>query len=358
MRVFSTRSLQLLVLSGVVSAFFIIGSSRCLAAKRVKPVSTTTAGDYKISVVGVRSAYGPTTIEPSGMVINSDTASGMDMTVHLSDDNFDIRTGKMRTKKKLNLILDVKVEPVKKHTGRNAYLLCGIHEKVSAEDDLGNWLVSSNVHAMWQERFVQMDYPEGNGLTAIHLYVPDKKAKSIKILQGIMYVQDSKQHLYTFKGKSLTRGASKSGRDAIVKLGPVSEGAKGIDFSLAMTPKSSSKSQSLKKKLEQAFTQVKRIEVTIEDNYGRIYHPSGKNEESMRESMERMIGKPRNGRKPKPDDMVKLISGLGDTGGNYHFDSLPGQAELRAVRCRVLELRSKSQVVNFELKNIPLPKME
>lgn len=349
-----------------------------------------TAGKYTITVDGVRPASGRMTMESSGFPMIPDktsrdshqvTRSGRSAhgswSTSASGGSAGMGGGFAGSFTTPNLILDVKVEPSKPGRAKGTCLLCAVNGKVKAVDDQGNEFDSPGTPAMLRHRFVDMEYPEGSGRTAIHLYRPQNAGNYLRSLDGEIHVVEAKQRQFDFTGKELLRKTSKHQGDTTVELTKFKKTSEGIDVSLAASPPPSKKSQDPFERMQLSFMARNRVQVTLEDTEGEIYRPTQTESNSAGESS--WNGGNRSGSSSWGSSGKSISrswsggsSGGSTSGGSrsfsggssvansepgaiFHFDPLPEGVKVRAVHCTITDLLDKPKAVPFHLEGIPLP---
>ena len=134
-----------------------------------------------------------------------------------------------------NLILDVVVKgplAAKKHT-----LLCAVEGKVHAIDDLGHEAESDGMPSWVKLQLQDVDYPQGSGRMAIHLYLPPSapEARYLKTVEGKLLVADATVNQITFQGSDLTQRTKKRAGGMSARLDKVEDASDGVVFTLALS---------------------------------------------------------------------------------------------------------------------------
>jgi hypothetical protein len=296
-----------------------------------------------------------------------------------------------------NLILDVEVKNPKLTGSRQ--LICMAKEKVRAQDDLGRQLDSADLGPPMRMVLPGVEYPQGNGRMALHLYVPlDPAARYIQSIEGDLVVAEGSISNATFKGPDLTKQTPKRPGGGAVRLSRLQQSGEGIDVGIIAPPPNASKAQSPLERMQSMMGSGDRISVVLEDSNGELHPSVGSSMEDRSNNSSSETKKLPGGgtstttihRSSSGGMMSGSSSGGGSGGGtfnmgsggmnpkpkktgpsgpvtgwksprenlptqNFHFDPLPEGVKVKAIRCTITDGVGPAKSIPFRLENIRLP---
>jgi tetratricopeptide (TPR) repeat protein len=284
-----------------------------------------------------------------------------------------------------NLALQVKVDHPNTPKGR--ILLCEVDGKVTAHDNQGHELTSPGFPASLRMRMQGIDYPEGSGRTAIHLYQPKESlgADSLQSVEGHLLLLEAKQTRFEFTGEELLHATTKKNGSMAVQLMNVKNTADGSDVTVAVAPTPLKKPMDPSERMRRLQSSQGRLAVVLVDTDGRIYPPaqtqSGSSGSSQRSggsssgmswgsasgSGHASWGPGGSGRSSSGGSGPGMSGSVGselspqETHERWpttvcRFAPLPTGAKLKAVRCTITDQVGEPRSVAFSLKDIPLPR--
>jgi hypothetical protein len=311
-----------------------------------------------------------------------------------------------------NLILDVKVQLTSKgdspifsaeklgqSPGRRQ-LICVPKDKVRALDDQGRQLDSTTDPPSMRTVLPGVEYPQGDGRMALHLYVPlNPAARYIQSIDGDMLVAEASVRSAKFQGADLTKATTKRAGAGPVRLSKLQRSSEGIEAGIIAPPIGTSRPQSmnLMDRLREQRTRP-QVTVELEDSNGGIHSPvSSSAEEQTNDESSSTQQLPGGGSSTTTTHqsggmMSGSYSSSGSSGGgsfgmgsggtnqppkkgvqeganltgwkspheslpatNFRFDPLPDGIKVKSIRCTITEGVSAPKTVPFHLENIRLP---
>jgi hypothetical protein len=270
-----------------------------------------------------------------------------------------------------NLILDVIVKApaaAKKH-----FLLCAVEGKVRATDDLGHEVESADIPSWAELQLEGVDYPQGSGRAAIHLYLPpsDPKAQYLKTVEGELLVADATVNQIIFEGSDLTHRTSKRSGGMSARLDKVEDGSDGVVATLAVSVAEKHEGRDPMRDSMEALQEMmvangpERVSVTLLDSEGKAHTAGPPGNAAGRANGGAFFG---GGAGRGTTKSWRRVGPHGVSGGSfsssqpdankpleYHFGVLPAGVKAKAITCTVTDITGKSRAVPFKFKDIRLP---
>ena len=391
MKSIGTRSRKTFVLSWAVTVVAVLGLLpwRLAAAPKAdgKPAASepgeqrlnveTTSGHFKVGVDRVRYVPGHTiSMTPSGMPL-----SGGKMEQHVEEQAFPGGMARTATGGMggggggaftvPNLVLDVVVKGpnlAKKHQ-----LICAVEGKVRAVDDLGHEAESDGSPSWLKLQLQGVDYPQGSGRTAIHLYLPSSEARYLKTVEGELLVADAAIDQLPFQGSDLTKRTSKRSGGFSARLDKVSDSSDGVDVTLAVSEPEKNEDIDATQNPMEAMQKMMmadgpgRVSVTLIDSEGKTHSGTAAGKNSTGANGAKSFGGGGSGGGGSTRSW-RRVGQNGVSGGSYssskpksgtpqgyHFDILPAGVKIKTIVCTVSDISGTPKTVPFKFKDIRLP---
>ncbi|MBN2022763.1 MAG: M56 family metallopeptidase [Pirellulales bacterium] len=283
---------------------------------------------------------------------------------------------------KPNLILDVGLKGPKLR-GKSQWV-CTVAGKVKGADDKGQPIEGPDLTPMMGLRLSDVEYREGPGRTAIHMYLPPASNDSqyLQWVEGALLVAEGTVSRVAFKPDELDRPKTKRDKDASVRVDGYRESPEGIDVVVAASPPAALAAPVNPMEMMQGdpFARMRammsaqgRLRVTLEDSNGGVHNPastanggsfgSGGGSGGGGGSWSATTGGSSGGRQWSHTTRGGRSSGGVGSGNNdgwatqnVRFAPLPNGTTVKAIICTITDLAGEPKTVPFRLENIPLPR--
>jgi len=233
-----------------------------------------------------------------------------------------------------NLILDVAVQ--RRGPGARRPLLCAINCQARGTDDRGGKIESPDLPPHLGVRLRGVEYPKGDGRTAIHVYLPEASppAKALARLEGELLVAEGTIRDVAFSGAELSRPTTKRTGNVTVRLDAVRPSEQGIEVEVSVSPPTGMSSPNPIERMQAMQGLQARLSLTLTDGEGRVHEPSGSSGGGG--------GSSSSGR-------IEMMT------SRFNFAPLPSSGTPQAVTCTITDRTGEPVVVPFRFTNIPLP---
>ena len=392
MKSIGTRSRKMFVVSWMIAMVAVLGLLpwRLAAAPKAdgKPAASTpgeqrmnvetTSGPFKIAIDRVRYLPGHMiSMVPSGMPL-----SGGKGEQHVEEQSFEGGTGRTATATMgggsggaftiPNLVLDIVVKAQK--AAKKQHLLCAVEGKVRAVDDLGHDAESDGSPSWLKLQLQDVDYPQGSGRTAIHLYLPssDPEARYLKTVEGELVVALATVNQVTFQGNDLTRKTSKRSGGFSARLDKINDSGDGINVTLAISEPAEKHEEinPMQNPMESLQRMMLgnapgRVSVTLVDSEGKTHMAAANPKGSAGPNGATFSGGGTGGSSggswgssgPNGHRSGSFSSSKSKSNKpqDYHFDILPAGVKVKAITCTVTDITGAPKTVSFKFENVRLP---
>ncbi len=277
-----------------------------------------------------------------------------------------------------NLILNVVVKPplaAKKHT-----LLCAVEGKVRAIDDQGHEAGSDGMPSWAKLQLQEVDYPQGSGRVAIHLYLSPSapEARYLKTVEGKLVVADATADQITFQGSDLTHRTKKRSGGMSARLDKVEDGSEGVVATITLSEAErhdeADDTENPMAAMQRMMMAIRpgRVSVTLLDSEGKTHTAEPQGNRSGGGNGGAVFGGGAGG--GGGGGTTRITKSWGRSGPHgfsrgsfsssepdastpreYHFGVLPAGVKPKAITCSVTDIVGKPKTVPFKFKDIRLP---
>jgi hypothetical protein len=304
-----------------------------------------------------------------------------------------------------NLILDLQVKNPQLAGKRQ--LICVPKDKVRALDDQGRPCDSTTDPPSMRTVLPGVEYPQGDGRMALHLYVPpNPAARYIQSIDGELLVAEASIRSATFQGSDLMKPTTKRAGSGPARLCKLQQSSAGVEVGIIAPPLAgASRPQTPLEQFQSRRNGANQVTVELVDSEGKVHPSTGSSaEEQSSENSSTTQNLPgggtgtftmrRGGSSSSKSYSVSGSSsgGMSGSGGgtfnlggggmnqqpkkaiqegtnltgwkspneklpatNFRFDPLPEGVKIKSIRCTITDSVSPPKTVPFHLENIRLP---
>jgi len=184
--------------------------------------------------------------------------------------------------KKPNLVLDIALAGPKLSGG--SQWLCTVAGAVRGQDERGRDVESPGMNPSTELRLSNVEYREGPGRTALHLYLPpdDVESRSLAGIEGALLVAQGTVDRVTFKPGELTRRTTKRGKHVAVRVDQFRQTPEGVGVVVAASPPAALQAtagpaammQDPMAHMRAVMAAHGRLRVALVDSQGRVRQPT------------------------------------------------------------------------------------